>query len=54
MSERNGAGWGLMQMDAFMYRFPIAAVIKCHRLKTTRIYYLTVLEVRNPTWVSLC
>lgn len=48
----------------YLYQFPIAAVTNYNKLsfkqhtyyltvKTTRMYYLTFLEVRNLKWISL-
>lgn len=36
-----------------MYSFPTAAVANDHKLKTTPIGFLIVLEVRSPKLVSL-
>lgn len=41
---------------AITYLFSIAAITNYHTfrgLKTTQIYYLIVLEIRSPKWVSL-
>ena len=44
------------QAGNLFVNFPIAAVTNYHKLgslKTTQMYYFTVLEGRSPQWVSL-
>lgn len=44
------------QRENGLHYFSIVAIANYHKLsglKTTQIHYLTVLEVRSPTWVLL-